>query len=154
MKRYLLLTFLLILVVSLSACNFSLAADVTPPPGYQPPPPVTQEPVNGPLYPLVAPDARQGAGIYTEKCAPCHGEAGMGDGPRSTQLSNPVAPLGSPEFARQASSFHAQWQKTGNQGELSALPKADHYLGIHGFEDPRSPLCQWLAHALGCGLSQ
>ncbi len=58
----------------------------------------------------------------------------------------------SPEFARQASSFHATWQKTGNQGELSALPRADHYRGIHGFEDPHSPLCQWLAHALGCGL--
>ena len=55
-----------------------------------------------------------------------------------------------PEFARQASSFHAEWQKAGNQSELSALPDADHYRGIHGFEDQGSPLCQWLAHALGC----
>jgi len=31
-----------------------------------------------------------------------------------------------PEFACQASSFHAEWQKAGNQGELSALADADH----------------------------
>ena len=53
-----------------------------------------------------------------------------------------------PEFARQASSFHAEWQKAGNNGELSALPVADHYRGIHGFEDPHSSLCQWLARRL------
>jgi arylformamidase len=53
-----------------------------------------------------------------------------------------------PEFARQASSFHAEWQRAGNQGELSALPDADHYRGIHGFENPQSSLCQWLASRL------
>lgn len=54
-----------------------------------------------------------------------------------------------PEFARQASSFHAAWQKAGNQGDLSALPDADHYRGIHGFENSQSSLCQWLASRLG-----
>ncbi|MDD2881977.1 MAG: alpha/beta hydrolase [Rhodoferax sp.] len=54
-----------------------------------------------------------------------------------------------PEFARQASSFYAAWQEAGNQGELSALPDADHYRGIHGFENSRSSLCQWLASRLG-----
>ncbi len=53
-----------------------------------------------------------------------------------------------PEFARQASSFMAAWQAAGNSGELSALPGADHYIGIHGFEDPASSLCQWLATRL------
>ena len=57
-----------------------------------------------------------------------------------------------PEFARQASSFHAAWQQAGNTGELSALPQADHYRGIHGFEDAASPLSQWLANKLGCDL--
>ena len=56
----------------------------------------------------------------------------------------------SPEFARQASSFHASWQQAGNAGVLSALPQADHYRGIHGFEDAASPLSQWLAGKLGC----
>jgi len=31
---------------------------------------------------------------------------------------------------------------------LSALPGADHYQGIHGFEDAHHPLCQWLAKQL------
>jgi len=53
-----------------------------------------------------------------------------------------------PEFARQASSFHAAWQAAGNIAELSALPGADHYRGIHGFEDPASSLSQWLATRL------
>lgn len=53
-----------------------------------------------------------------------------------------------PEFARQASSFLAAWQDAGNSGELSALMGADHYRGIHGFEDPTSRLCQWLATQL------
>jgi arylformamidase len=53
-----------------------------------------------------------------------------------------------PEFARQADSFLAAWQAAGNSGELSALPGADHYIGIHGFEDPASRLSQWLATRL------
>lgn len=53
------------------------------------------------------------------------------------------------EFERQASSFLAAWHAAGNSGELSALPGADHYIGIHGFENPASFLSQWLATRLG-----
>lgn len=53
-----------------------------------------------------------------------------------------------PEFERQAGSFHAAWQAAGNAGELSALPDADHFRGIHGFEDSASALSQWLATRL------
>lgn len=59
-----------------------------------------------------------------------------------------------PEFARQASCFHAEWQSAGNQGELSALPDADHYRGIQGFEHADSPLSQWLARSLRCEVRQ
>ena len=52
------------------------------------------------------------------------------------------------EFARQAANFHQAWLGQGNPGELSALPAADHYRGIHGFEDASSSLCQWLAGRL------
>jgi arylformamidase len=52
------------------------------------------------------------------------------------------------EFARQAHAFHATWLKAGNAGELSDLPGADHYRGIHGFEDLGSRLCQWLRFQL------
>lgn len=94
----------LLLVVLLAGCNFSLAADVTPPPGYQSQPEVaaTVDATAGPLFPLVPPDPAKGQAIYEEKCAPCHGSDGLGNGPRAAQLPNPAAPLGSPELARQA----------------------------------------------------
>lgn len=102
MKR---LCILLPLVLLLSACEFSLAADVTPPPGYQPAPELetTAEVTAGPMFPVVPPDPAQGGLIYTEKCAPCHGVNGMGDGPNAASLPNPVTALGNPDVARQAS---------------------------------------------------
>ncbi|MDD5029615.1 MAG: alpha/beta hydrolase [Rhodoferax sp.] len=54
-----------------------------------------------------------------------------------------------PEFERQAHLFHNAWLAAGNHGEISALPGANHYIGIHGFEQPTSHLCQWLATKLG-----
>jgi len=53
-----------------------------------------------------------------------------------------------PEFARQASTLHSAWETAGNHGELRALPDANHFTVIHGFEKSDSALCQWLAHAL------
>jgi len=52
------------------------------------------------------------------------------------------------EFARQAAAFYQAWCAAGNVGELSALLQTDHFLGIHGFEDPASKLSQWLASKL------
>lgn len=92
----------LVLGLLLSGCNMSLAADVTPPPGYQPPPPATAAATTGPMFPVVPPDPAQGASIYAEKCAPCHGVGGMGDGPNAAGLPNPVTALGRPEVARNA----------------------------------------------------
>ncbi|HJW91082.1 MAG TPA: c-type cytochrome [Anaerolineales bacterium] len=108
---------LLLSLLLLSACSFSLAADVTPPPGSnvqvsQP----TQAPLTGPLYPLVPPNPANGAAIYADKCAPCHGLTGQGDGPQASQLPNPAAPIGSPEFARQ--STPAGWFAMVTQGNL------------------------------------
>ena len=105
------------LAIVLSACSFSLAADVTPPPGYKPPVPQTEvAPVSGPLYPLVPPDPTQGEAIYTEKCAPCHGPQGLGDGPQAAQLPNPVSPIGSADLARQ--STPADWYSIVTEGNL------------------------------------
>lgn len=55
----------------------------------------------------------------------------------------------SSEFARQSSALHAAWQGAGNKSELVAQADANHFSAIHGFEDPASPLCRWLADALG-----
>jgi mono/diheme cytochrome c family protein len=97
----------------LAACNFTLAADVTPPPGYVAPTPL---PTLGPLFPAVAPDTTNGAAIYTEKCAPCHGVSGMGDGEQSANLPVSVAALGLPDTARKASP--AAWFGIVTQGNI------------------------------------
>ncbi|MFT3718442.1 alpha/beta hydrolase [Pseudorhodoferax sp.] len=44
-------------------------------------------------------------------------------------------------FARQSQGFHDAWRKAGNRGELLALPGADHFQAIEGFEQPGSALC-------------
>ncbi len=99
MKLFRTLLFLLALTL-LTGCAFSLAADVTPPPGMpqsnaaQPQP----QAISGPLYPLVPPNPESGKPIYVEKCAPCHGDTGQGDGPNASRLPNPVAALGNPDL--------------------------------------------------------
>lgn len=97
----------------LAACNFTLAADVTPPPGYVAPTPL---PTLGPLFPASAPDTTNGAAIYAEKCAPCHGPSGMGDGEQSANLPVSVAALALPDTARKASP--AAWFGIVTQGNI------------------------------------
>lgn len=91
---------LVILATLLTACNLTLAEDVTPPPGYIAPTPL---PTLGPLYPAQTPSVETGAMIYVEKCAPCHGDTGLGDGPQGIQLGVTVRAFGLPEIARSAS---------------------------------------------------
>ncbi len=90
---------LIIIAFLLTACNFSLAEDITPPPNYVPPTPM---PTLGPLYPAQAPSIENGAAIYAEKCAACHGDEGMGDGPDGKQLPVTVAGLGLPQVGQAA----------------------------------------------------
>jgi hypothetical protein len=83
----------------LTACTFSLAEDITPPPNYISP---TPPPTLGPLFPGDAPSLERGAAIYAEKCAGCHGQAGMGDGEQGKQLPVTVTALGLAQTARSA----------------------------------------------------
>ncbi len=108
--RYLIIATLAII---LSACNFSLAEDVTPPPNYVPPTPM---PTLGPLYPAEAPSIENGAAIYAEKCAACHGPAGMGDGDQGKQLPVTVAALGLPQVGRAA--LPADWFTLVTRGNI------------------------------------
>ncbi len=103
---------LLLLPLLLAAC--SLATDITPPPGYTQPVLPTTAPVS---YPLVPPDPAQGAVIYADNCAPCHGNTGMGDGPQAANLANPVAPIGSPDLARQAKPV--DWYNIVTNGQMA-----------------------------------
>ena len=108
--RFLLFT---LLVLTLTACNFSLAEDITPPPNYIPPTPM---PTLGPLFPAEAPSIENGAAIYAEKCVECHGPQGMGDGDKGKQLPVTVAALGLPQVAHAA--VPADWYTMVTRGNL------------------------------------
>ncbi len=97
----------------LAGCSFTLAADITPPPDYVPPSPM---PTLGPAYPASTPNVQDGAAIFADKCMPCHGATGLGDGPQSMQLPVTVPGLGLAEVARTASP--ADWFKTVSQGNM------------------------------------
>ena len=94
---------LVLMALLLSACSFSLAEDITPPPGAEVPfEEPTHPPLRGPLYPLVRPDPGAASATYAEKCAPCHGETGLGDGSMAGQLPVPAPALGTHPISRKA----------------------------------------------------
>ncbi len=99
--------------LALAACNFTLASDITPPPNYVSPTPL---PTLGALVPSAAPDVQDGALLYSENCAACHGDKGLGDGPQSMQLPVTVPGIGLAEVASSASP--AAWFKIVTQGNL------------------------------------
>jgi len=102
-KTMLVFVFLsLALALGFSACSLSLAQDVTPPPGYQPPVYEEAKLLEG-VFPQAVPNPTVGEQIYQEKCLPCHGEAGLGDGPDTTSLPVEVAPIGSAGLVNPAS---------------------------------------------------
>ena len=54
----------------------------------------------------------------------------------------------STEFARQSAIYHQAWQAAGNTSELRAVPDANHFTVIGGFENANSETCRWLAAKL------
>ncbi|NJC94909.1 MAG: cytochrome c, partial [Anaerolineae bacterium] len=68
------------------------------------------------LVPPETPSVANGAAIYAEKCAPCHGDTGLGDGPQGIQLGVTVPAFGLPEIARPASP--AQWYTVVTRGKI------------------------------------
>lgn len=108
--------FLLLLTLLLTGCGFSLAEDITPPPDYQSP---TPGPTKSPLYPLELLDLSNGASIYAEKCAPCHGDQGLGDGTMAASLQKPPAAIGDPNFASKASLVN--WYTIVTEGNINSF---------------------------------
>jgi mono/diheme cytochrome c family protein len=111
--RYRALIVLIPVALILAACNFSLASDITPPPNYVSPTPM---PTLGALVPASAPDTQAGALLFTQNCAACHGDKGLGDGPQSMQLPVTVPGIGLADVARSKSP--ADWFKMVTQGNL------------------------------------
>jgi mono/diheme cytochrome c family protein len=105
-------TFIIALItIFLTGCT--LASDITPPPDYVAPTPL---PTLGLMYPASAPDIQNGAMLFTQNCAPCHGDTGLGNGPQSQQLPVTVPALGLADTAR--SDSPAQWFTTVSEGNL------------------------------------
>jgi len=105
------------ITVLLSACNMSLAEDVTPPPGAVQP--AQPQPTTGPLFPAQAPDVQNGAAIYAENCAACHGISGLSDGVMTEQLTAQditVPMLGAEEVAHKATP--ADWYQMVTLGNI------------------------------------
>ena len=106
------------LAVLLSACSISFAEDITPPAGSEvkPPQQFTETTPSASIYPIVPPDLENGAKLYIQECAQCHGPKGLGDGPQATQLSVPVAALGLSDFSRQFTP--AEWYTVVTRGNM------------------------------------
>jgi mono/diheme cytochrome c family protein len=114
MKLRHILLFTLITLLA-TACNFTLAEDVTPPPGYIAPTPLPTLV----LVPQQVPNVETGRIIYAEKCAACHGETGMGDGEQGIQLGVTVPAFGLPEIANPATM--AEWYTVVTRGRMDRL---------------------------------
>jgi len=111
-----------ILAAGLLIGGCSLAGDITPPAALATAQmaAVAKPPTAAPLIPpSTQPNLEAGAVIYAEKCAACHGLQGLGDGELAEGLAFAPAPLGDPEFARQADP--GEWYSTVTIGNLNRL---------------------------------
>jgi mono/diheme cytochrome c family protein len=117
MSKTVRLIFLVTTAMALSSCSFSLAGDITPPPGSELPyVKATQTIASDILYPLLPPDLVNGAQIYRHECIQCHGTRGMGDGLQADQLPVPAAALGLADFSNQYTP--AEWYAVVTKGDM------------------------------------
>jgi len=115
MKKSVLFLAGVLFIIFLSSCSVSLASDVTPPPNYQAP--TEQESViSDTTAPILPPDIVEGKLIYQEKCQPCHGEGGLGDGIQSSQLPVPAAEIGKFDFSKDKNP--SDWYKIITIGDI------------------------------------
>ncbi len=115
-------------VLLLASC--SLAADVTPPPGFENVD-TNPQPVAGPTteavvpqdsglgYPTTLPSVAKGASIYAQNCTRCHGPSGRGDGPMSSQIEFPLPDFTDSDLAFKATP--ANWFAIITNGKLERL---------------------------------
>jgi mono/diheme cytochrome c family protein len=114
---------MVLLLAAMLTAGCSLAGDVTPPPDLataqaaQPAiAPVVPE--SGQVFPPppTPPDLASGAVVFAERCAPCHGPAGLGDGQQAAALSIPPTALGAPEVSQTATG--AAWYDVVTRGRI------------------------------------
>jgi mono/diheme cytochrome c family protein len=86
--------------------------------------------------PQSPPDVVKGAQLFAQKCQPCHGDNGQGNGPRSTQIreqGGQVVNLVDPVFRRQA--IPSDWFEVVSNGRIQQL--------MPGFADSLAPQERW-----------
>ena len=83
--------------MTLAGCSFTLAQDVTPPPGYTPEATIAPA-ATASEYPLLPPNPENGKKIYENECATCHGSNGQGSATDTSTNSHPVIKEGSAAF--------------------------------------------------------
>ena len=129
MKRV--VTLLLFSAIFIAGC--SLAGDVTPPADLATaqaaqamqsretpsPQPIQNEETAEEGASTASTDLQAGAVIYGEKCAPCHGETGLGDGALADNLAFPPSPLGDQTFMRQA--IPSEWYSVVTEGRIERV---------------------------------
>jgi mono/diheme cytochrome c family protein len=150
-NRLLVLAISIPILLVLAGCSFSLAGDITPPPNYTPPA-VFQNPASGggqpvaasTAFPLLPPDPANGAAIFAVKCAPCHGDKGLGDGPQAGNLPTLPAAIGTAELAR--NSRPSDWFAIVSEGNLSNF--------MPGFKESLDDRSRWDVVAYVYSLSQ
>ncbi len=101
-------------VFILAGC-VSFASDVTPPPGWRPSP-IPPTPDWEQLLPQGPLDLEQGAQLYAQRCATCHGPQALGEGELAGQLSVPPTALGDPQV--QWAAVPLEWFKVVTLGRL------------------------------------
>jgi len=111
----------LLLALLLAGCSLS-----APPPAREGAPlltPIAQQPDVPVELPTRKPSAANGAAIYAEKCAGCHGPVGHGDGERAAQIQQqvgvPPADLTADTVAR--ASTPAEWYAVISAGRIERL---------------------------------
>jgi mono/diheme cytochrome c family protein len=136
------LLFVLLVALALGGC--SLAGDITPPPGFES---VPSLPTAAPSLaaPRLAPDLSAGEALFAEKCAPCHGPTGRGDGAQASNLPVPPAVLAEASIARSA--IPDEWYS------LVTIGRLDRFMpGFTSLND--SDRWSVVAYALSLGLEQ
>ncbi len=105
----------IVLSFLLTGCTFSLAGDVTPPPtvATSDKAPATPQPAE---FPAAPPNVENGAAIYSENCAPCHGVSGLGDGIQAAALPFAPARIGAYDLASNTSPV--DWYHVVSDGKL------------------------------------
>lgn len=129
-----------VLALLLTACEFSLAGDITPPPEAIVSGETTPVSVEAPEAP---PDLAAGAAIYANSCAPCHGASGLGNGEQADQLPFFPSALADTDLARSVSP--EEWFRVLSSGRLPRY--------MPPFELSLSAQQRWdvLAHVYGLG---